>query len=67
MINIGKIVRDERERQGLSVRELERKSNVSYQTIYHWEHSTHGATIDSAHLVLKALGVEVVIGGKGDG
>ena len=59
-INIGRAVKELREAQGLSLRDLARRSGVSASVICRMEASvTWNATIHSISMIAKALGVSV--------
>lgn len=58
---ISKIIKEEREKQGLSQRRLEEIANVSARTIMLWEKNYRGMTVDNAEKILNALGKEISI------
>lgn len=62
--NFGKIIRRSRESQGISQRELAQRANVSMRSIVFWEQGAINITLENADKLLKALGVEVKIGGS---
>ena len=48
---LGTALRRERERSGLSVREIERRSGVSFRTMYSYENAENDGGIDLKKLV----------------
>lgn len=60
----GKIIKAERERQGMTQVELARKSGFTREAISYWEHQNRAITLENADRLLKALGIEIIIGGK---
>ena len=63
-------LRELRQRRVLTLHELEKKSGVSYNTIWRLENRGTGAHPRTIRKLAKALGVdpeELVIGGGGDG
>lgn len=62
---IGKMIAEERKKQGISAKELERRSGISARAITYWETGKRTITeIDVADKVLKGLGLTYTIGGK---
>lgn len=57
----GQMVKQERERQGLSLARLSQLSGVSIMTIHNWERGTVPA-VDKLDKVMTALGVSITIG-----
>lgn len=60
--DLGRIIREERIKQGLSLQELADKAGVTRRSIMYWENSGREITIVYADKVLKALGISVVLG-----
>ena len=61
MQDIASFVKEMRMRDGLSLRELAKRSGVSHITLYKWEHGTKPSKIDHIEKVLNALGYNLVI------
>lgn len=61
------LIRDSRQRQGVGVRELARRCDVSAPTVLDWERSEAAGTIqiDTLARALGALGERVVVGSRG--
>ncbi len=57
-----KIVQNERIKKGLSANALGKKAGISGRAITYWESGQREPSLESAHKVLKALGVTMVIG-----
>lgn len=64
MINFGKTIRRRRKMLDMTQEELARRSGVSVATIRRWEKG-HGMTVESAELVLDALGAKLAVTDKG--
>ena len=62
-MNLGKILKQEREKQKLSKKELAKRAGVSDTVISYWESGKREMTVKSANKVFKALGVKITIGG----
>ena len=58
----GKIIAEERNKQGISQAKLAEMTGFSDRTISLWETGKRGITITSADRVAKALGITVTIG-----
>ena len=56
------IIRNERKKQGLSANALGKKAGISGRAITYWENGMREPTLESAHKVLKVLGVAMTIG-----
>lgn len=59
---ITKLINQERIRQGMSINELARRTGVSVSNASYWL-TGGGITLENADKALKALGIEVTIGG----
>ena len=62
MINLGKIMKNERMKQGISQRKLAELAGVTERAISLWETGNREMRVSSADKVFRALGVSVVIG-----
>lgn len=62
----GKIIAEERNKQGISQAKLAEMTGFSDRTISLWETGKRGITITSADRVAKALGITVTIGEEGE-
>lgn len=62
MLNFSKIVKEERKSQGMTKRELARRTGCTDRTISYWEAGKKSPNIISADKALKALGITLVIG-----
>lgn len=58
---IRELILKEREKQGMTYRELSIRAGISIQAIFHWKQGG-GITIDAADRALKALGITAEIG-----
>lgn len=65
-MNINKIIKEEREKQGMSQQTLAEKAGFSRKTIEYWESGKRGIKLENADSVLKALGLSITIGIKND-
>jgi len=61
--NFGKIIKGARRTSGMTLKQLEAVSGVSFKTISHWEHG-HMPAVDKLDRVLEALGISITIGRK---
>lgn len=59
-----KILKTERESKGITKCALAEKSGFTRQAIHNWEKATDSISLENADRLLKALGVEITIGGK---
>ena len=59
---IGKFIRDERIQQGLTTQELADKAGTTRRAIVYWESGARIPTLVCTDKVLKALGVQLVLG-----
>lgn len=59
------LILSERERQGMTYRELSIRADISIQSIFHWKQGG-GMTIDVADRALRALGLSVTLGEEGE-
>lgn len=57
---LGTLIRRERQACGLSVREIARRSGVSFRTLYAYEHSetAGGATLDKYLAICEVIGAD---------
>lgn len=62
--NFGKILKKARENKGISQRELARMVGVDKRSIIYWEQGKQNISLENADKLLKALGIEITIGGK---
>jgi transcriptional regulator with XRE-family HTH domain len=62
-LDYGEIVRRSRKNAGVTLKQLESASGVSFQTISHWEHG-HVPAADKLDKVLEALGITITLGKK---
>lgn len=63
-INFTEFLRKERLKKGITQVELARRSGFTRTTINYWEHQQRSITLENADRLLKALGVQLIIGGK---
>ena len=61
--NFGEIIKGARRNSGMTLKQLEAVSGVSFKTISHWEHG-HMPAVDKLDRVLEALGISITIGRK---
>lgn len=61
-MNLGKMMKEERIRQGLSQQALADAAGVTKRAIIYWESGTKKMTVESANKVFKALHISVTIG-----
>jgi len=57
-VNIGKSIRDSREERGLTLRDLEARSGVAFQTISKYERGVRVPSLGSIERIAKGLGVK---------
>lgn len=62
MTSLGKILQDERKRQGISQQKLADMAGVTKRAIAYWEKGSKSMNVESADKVFKALHVTVTIG-----
>lgn len=62
--NFGEILKKARENKEISQRELARLVGVERRSIIYWEQGKQNITLENADKLLKALGVEIKIGGS---
>ena len=60
--DLGRIIKEEREKQGISQQQLAGKSGVTKRFVVYWETGGREITIEYADKVLRALGNSVVLG-----
>lgn len=61
-MNLGKILREERKRQGLSQQNLADLAGVTKRAIAYWEKGTKNMSVESADKIFKALHLTIKIG-----
>ena len=61
-MDLGKILKEERIKRGLSQQKLADKAGVTKRAIIYWENGKKKMNVESAYKVFKALHVSVVIG-----
>lgn len=61
-MDLGKILKEERIKRGLSQQKLADKAGVTKRAIIYWENGKKKMNVESADKVFKALHVSVVIG-----
>lgn len=61
-MNLGKILQEERKRQGFSQQKLAEVAGVTKRSIIYWENGTKMMTVESADKVFRALHVSVTLG-----
>ena len=59
-----KILRNEREKQGISVAELAEMTGFTSRVIYYLENGQHDISLKNAEIVANALGITITIGKK---
>lgn len=62
--NLGKMMKEERQRQGISQQTLADAAGVSKRAIVYWERGTRKMNVESADKIFKALHISVIIGGQ---
>lgn len=62
--SLAQIIRKAREEQGLTLKQLSEKSGFTVRAIQYWESSAKNISLENADRLLKALGTEIIIGGK---
>ncbi len=67
MVNIDKIIKDEKKRQNISSLELANRIGCTKRMVNYWEKKRSIPSVEKADLILKALGISVTIGGEKDG
>lgn len=63
-MNLEKIMKKERIKQGMSQYDLAAKAGVTPRAIAYWENGEKKMTVESADKVFKALHMSVQIGGR---
>lgn len=66
-MNLAKMIKEERQRQGLSRQALAEAANVTVRAICYWESGKRKMSVESADRVFKALHLSVTIGEKSGG
>ncbi len=61
-MELGKIMKEERIKQGLSQQELAEAAGVSKRAIAYWENGKRKMSVESADKVFKNLHKEIIIG-----
>lgn len=64
LLEIGKFLREERIKKGISVKELAEAAGVTDRAITYWEKGQKKPTLIYADKILKALGVQLVLGAE---
>jgi transcriptional regulator with XRE-family HTH domain len=62
MKELYEIIHKERQRRGISLRELETLSGVRFKAIHYAEQGKRNLSIEQADKVLKALGKTIILG-----
>ena len=63
-MNLEKILKDERIKQGLSQKALAEMAGVTKRSIIYWENGEKSMSVDSADKVFKALRIAITLGYK---
>ena len=58
----GKLFREEREKQGLTRKQVAERTGVTETAIYHWENELREISLKNADALAKALGIKLKIG-----
>lgn len=58
----GKKFREERERQGLTRKQVAEKMGVTKQAVYYWENEQKKISLENADKYAKALNITICIG-----
>ena len=58
----GNFIKEQREKQNLTINDLSRKSGIPRTTLRQWEMLRNIPTVDRFDEVLEALGVELILG-----
>lgn len=58
----GKLFREEREKQGLTRKQVAKRTGVTETAIYHWENELREISLKNADALAKALGIKLKIG-----
>ena len=66
-MNLEKILKDERIKQGLSQKALAEMAGVAKRSIIYWENGEKSMSVDSADKVFKALRIAITLGYKSEG
>lgn len=61
-MNLGKVLKEERQRQGISQQALADAAGVTKRAIIYWENGKKNMNVESADKVFKALHISVIIG-----
>lgn len=61
-MDLGKLVKEERVKQGMSQRKLAETAGVTPRAIIYWESGQRQMSVENADKVLKALHVSIKIG-----
>ena len=61
-MELGKIMKEERIRQGMSQQELAEAAGVSKRAIAYWENGKRKMSVESADKIFRNLHKEIVIG-----
>ena len=60
----GELIRAERVKNGITQTELAKMSGFTRVAINYWERQSRTITLENADRLLKALGIEIKIGGR---
>lgn len=63
----GEILRNEREKQGISKAKLAEMTGFKSRVICYWENCQHDISLKNAEIVANALGITITIGKKRGG
>lgn len=61
-MDLGKLLKEERQKQKLSQQTLAQKAGVTKRAIIYWENGERKMSVDNADKVFKALHVSITIG-----
>ena len=61
-MNVEKILKEERVKQGISQQQLADMTGVTKRAISYWETGRRKMTVDSADKIFKALHVSIILG-----
>ncbi|QNO14952.1 helix-turn-helix transcriptional regulator [Alkalicella caledoniensis] len=67
MLDFSKKIKEEREKQRISMYSLAKKANCTSRAISYWETGQRIPNIEIADRVLKALGIKLVLGDDSQG
>ena len=61
-MNLGEMMKEERQRQGISQQTLADAAGVTKRAIVYWERGTRKMNVESADKVFRALHISITIG-----